>query len=363
MILSRLLASRFEKLRKQTKALARFKVLTRSIHALQNCYLIFRFIRDYRETDKYLKTEWGSGNTNFIPIQSCNEIRFSLGKNKFAYNPTVCVDGNELRFFTRITNVSNIPEANIFGSLKKRGALFGTVNGIAELKLDKDYNVIHYEELIEPTGVPNFEDPKAFLIGDQVALFCNFITKEPSGKDRTFVCTNAIIELNSKKVTVLDSPFSKNIEKNWIPIDVTNGNLRMFYSCNPLTLLNVNLKDGLVSTSILDQESENDFHGGSQLVRLTDDLLVRVVRRKMQMKKTGMVAISYLMFHGNDLKVIFISKPFLFRKFGFEICNGLAKMDDYLVFTWGEDDIRNFAGRIKIDAMLSWAFDGGLKTH
>jgi hypothetical protein len=363
MILPEQLASRFKELRKQTKALARFKVLAPIILALQNCYLIFRYIRDYHETDKYLRSEWGSENANFIPIQTCKEIRVSLEKNMFAYNPTVCADGNELRFFTRITNVSNIPEANIFGSLKKRGALFGTVNGIAELKLDEDYNVVNYEEIIKPTGVPNFEDPKAFLFGNQVALFCNFITKEPSGKDRTFICANAIIELNSKKVTVLDSPFSKNIEKNWIPIDVTNKNLRMFYSCNPLTLLNVNLEDGLVSTSVLDQESENEFHGGSQLVRLTDDLLVRVVRRKMQMKKTGMVAISYLMFHDNDLKVILISKPFLFRKFGFEICNGLAKKDDYLVFTLGEDDIRNFAGRIKIDVMLSWAFDGGLKTH
>jgi len=357
MIQSQILASRFKKLRKQTKALARFKIFTRLIHTLQNCYLIFRFIRDHRETEKYLRAEWGSENANFIPLQSCNEIKFVLEKNMFAYNPTVCVDRDQLRFFTRITNVSNFPEANIFGSLKKRGARSGTVNGIAEFKLDAHCNVIGFEEVVKPTEVPNFEDPKAFLIGEQVALFCNFIKKEPSGEDRTFVCTNAIIELDSKKLIILESPFSKNIEKNWIPIDVMNGNLRMFYSCNPLTLLKVNLKNGLLSTSILDQGFESDFHGGSQLVRLTDELLVRVVRRKMQMKKIGMVAISYLMFHSNDLKVVQISKPFLFRKFGFEICNGLARIDDSLVFTWGEDDIRNFTGRIKIDEIMSWAID------
>lgn len=357
MVQSQTLSSRFKKLRKETKALARFKIFTRLILILQNCYLIFRFIRDYRETKKYLRTEWGSENANCIPLQSCNEIKLVLEKNMYAYNPTVCVDGDNLRFFTRITNVSNFPEANIFGSLKKRGALFGTVNGIAEFKLDADCNVTNFKEIVKPTEVPNFEDPKAFLFGEQVALFCNFIKKEPSGKDRTFVCANAIIELDSKKSIVLQSPFSKNIEKNWIPIDVVNGNLRMFYSCKPLTLLNFNLEDGSLSTTILDQEFEIDFHGGSQLVRLTDELLVRVVRRKMQMKRIGMVAISYLMFHSNDLKVVQISKPFLFRKFGFEICNGLARMGDSLIFTWGEDDIRNFTGRIKIDELMSWAID------
>ncbi len=362
MSLSDRLASGFKNLRTRTKALSRFKILNLLINSLQSFYLIFRFIRDYRETNRYLRGEWGSVHPAYIPLDSCNEINFPK-EEFFIYNPTLIIDEGKLRFFTRITNVSNSPDVDIFGRLKKRGALSGTVNGIAEFAIDKAYNAINYKVVVEPTSIPNFEDPKAFLLQNEVALFCNFIKKEPTGEDRTFICQNAMIQLSSNKITTFESPFSKNIEKNWIPIELNGGNLRMFYSCNPLVILDINLENSFISTSVIDDDFCFDFHGGSQIVRLNDTLLVRVVRRKMQMKNLGMIAISYLVFHNNDMKIVRISKPFLFRKFGFEICNGLAKIDDYLVFTWGEDDIRNFIGRIKINEMIDWVFDKELQSH
>ena len=357
------LSSGFKKLRSLTKSLSRFKILNASITFLQNFYLIFRFIRDYRETNKYLRSEWGSLHPVYIPLISCNEINFPKEREWFKYNPTLILDKGKFRFFVRVTNVSNKPEVNVFGRLKKRGALSGTVNGIAEFALDDEFNPINYRMVVEPKSVPNFEDPKAFSLGNKVVLFCNLIKKEPEGEDRTFICQNAFIDLDSKKVTLMESPFGKNIEKNWIPVDFADNNLRMFYSCAPSILLNMNLTSGLISTEELEQGSRLDYHGGSQIVRLADDLLVRVVRRKMQMKNLGMVAISYLIFHDNNLRIVKISKPFLFRKFGFEICNGLARIDDYLIFTWGEDDIRNFIGRIKLNDVLDWAFGEDLQPH
>lgn len=350
-------ASGFKKLRTQIKSLTRFKALIPLIQTLQNFYLIFRFIRDYRKTSNYLQSEWGSEYTNYIPLKSCHEIIFPHKKNSFSYNPTLCMDKGKLRFFTRITNVSNKPEVNIFGQLKKRGAKSETFNGIAEFELDDCHQVINYVEIVELAGVPNLEDPKAFVLESQVVLFCNLIVKEPIGVDRTFISKNAIFTLDSKSVNVLESPYFKNIEKNWIPIDVVDETLRLFYSCNPLTILKVNLTDGATSVEIIDRNLQTDFHGGSQLIRINEDLLVRVVRRKMQMKNLGMIAVSYLMFHNNDLTVNKISKPFLFRKFGFEICNGLTLIDDCLVFTWGEDDIRNFIGRIQVNELINWAFN------
>ncbi len=357
MELTQKFASGFKKIRIQIKSLARFKVLTPVIQTLQNFYLIFRFIRDCRRTRSYLRSAWGSGYTNYIPLESCHEIEFSHRKDVFAYNSTLCMDRGKLRFFTRITNVSNKPEVNIFGQLQKRGAKSGTLNGIAEFELDDSYQVINYEEIVELTGVPNLEDPKAFVLEGQVVLFCNLVIREPNGLDRTFISKNAILTLDSQSVDALESPYFKNIEKNWIPIDVVDGTLRLFYSCNPLTLLKVNLKNGATTVDIIDKDMQIDFHGGSQLIRITQDLLVRVVRRKMQMKNLGMIAVSYLMFHNNDLTVNKISKPFLFRKFGFEICNGLAIIDDRLVFTWGEDDIKNFIGKIEINKLINWAFN------
>lgn len=363
MSLSDRLVSSFKKLRTLIKSLSRFKYLKPLINFLQNFYLVFRYIRDCRETRKYLAGEWGSLHPSYIPLNSCNEINFPENKDLFIYNPTLILDKGKFRFFVRVTNVSNEPEVNIFGRLKKRGALSGTENGIAEFELDGEYKPINSRMVVDLTSVPNFEDPKAFLLGDKVTLFCNLIKKEPKGEDRTFICQNAFIDLESKKVTSIQSPFGKNIEKNWIPIDLTKNNLRLFYSCAPLIILNMDLTSGLISTEEFNHGSRFDLHGGSQIVRIGDDLLIRVVRRKMQMKKLGMIAISYLVFHDNDLNIVKISKPFLFRKFGFEICNGLARIDDQLVFTWGEDDIRNFIGRIKINDMLDWAFGEDLQPH
>ncbi len=345
----------FKKLRIGIKLLARYRALFPIIRTLQNFYLIFRFFFDCRSTRLYLIREWGSKYPNYIPLESCDEIKFALEPNIFAYNPTVCIDRGQLRFFTRITNVANIPKVNLFGQLQKRGAKSGTLNGIIEFKLDDSYEVKAYNEIVKLERVPNLEDPKAFVLNNHMVLFCNLVIKEPDGHDRTFICKNAIFDLDSKIIQAIESPYSKNIEKNWIPIDEKGGNLRLFYSCNPLNILHLNLNDGSTQIEVIDDSLELDFHGGSQLIRVNEDLLVRVVRRKMQVKDLGMIAISYLMFHNNDMSINKISKPFLFRKFGFEICNGLAREDDSLVFTWGEDDYRNYIGKIRIQKLLDWA--------
>ena len=155
-------AAKFRELRKLIKDLSRFKGLRPIINVIQNLYLILRFIQDYRETNKYLLGQWGYGNKNYIPLESFHEICFPETKGMFVYNPTLLLDKGNLRFFVRVTNQSNIPNVNIFGQLKKRGARSGAVNGIAEFALDNNHNVINYREIIELSKVPNFEDPKAF---------------------------------------------------------------------------------------------------------------------------------------------------------------------------------------------------------
>jgi hypothetical protein len=67
--------------------------------------------------------------------------------------------------------------------------------------------------------------------------------------------------------------------------------------------------------------------------------------------------LSYLVFHNSDGQIIRMSKPFLFKKFGFEICNGLTLEGENLLFSWGEDDIRMYVGRIPIQDLLAWAQD------
>ena len=62
------------------------------------------------------------------------------------------------------------------------------------------------------------------------------------------------------------------------------------------------------------------------------------------------------MIHNSSLHVKFISKPFIFKKFGFEICNGLIIVEDKLVFAWGEDDLKMFTGEIPIVEFLEWIY-------
>jgi hypothetical protein len=108
-------------------------------------------------------------------------------------------------------------------------------------------------------------------------------------------------------------------------------------------------------------QSESDasdipnLSGGSQFVRIPSGQFLRVARARFPVEGKGLVHFSYLLLHDENLHPIKISRPFIFRKIGFEICNGLLLTNDGSVFfSWGEDDRKLYVMSAKLSDVLSW---------
>jgi hypothetical protein len=63
------------------------------------------------------------------------------------------------------------------------------------------------------------------------------------------------------------------------------------------------------------------------------------------------------MMHDLDLNEIGRTKPFLFREFGYEICNSITEFEDKIFFAWGENDSAGFVGFIDKKTLLSWVIE------
>ena len=327
------------------------------ISKIELFYLFIRFRYDQIKTNSYLKSNWATINDGILPIKNITEL-IPPSLDFFIYNPTVTLGkDNELLYFARVTNRSNIPKVDFWQRGQKRDSVNFSLDGVCSFKVTKNYRLSDFQLVVNPTPIPNFQDPKAISFEDTHLLFGNYITKEASGSDRTFISKVAIYNIKNQVFEILDSPFNKNIEKNWIPFKINNSILSLIYQCKPLTILDYNLDLKKIEYRILDDKVDLDYHGGSQFVKIDEDTYLRIVRCKFQFPKLGLVQLSYAMIHDSNLRIKFVSKPFIFKKFGFEICNGLILVEDRLVFAWGEDDLKMFTGDMPIVEFLGWIYN------
>jgi hypothetical protein len=130
----------------------------------------------------------------------------------------------------------------------------------------------------------------------------------------------------------------------------------LLYSTNPLVIALVDKKSLKVEfdsrSNVLDIPN---LSGGSQFVKIPGDQFLRVARRRLPVEGKGLVHFSYLLIYDSSLNLLKISRPFAFRKVGFEICNGLMLTNDNLLyFSWGEDDRKLYVMSAKLSEVLTW---------
>jgi hypothetical protein len=324
------------------------------ISKIELVYLSIRFRYDQIKTNSYLRSKWTTINDGMLPIKNVTEL-IPPSLDLFIYNPTVTLDkDNDLFYFARVTNRSYIPKVDFWQRGQKRDSADFSLDGVCSFKVTKNYELSDFQIVIDPTLIPNFQDPKAISFKDAHLLFGNYVVKEANGSDRTFISKVAFYDTKDQVFEILESPFNKNIEKNWIPFQINNGILSLIYRCKPLTVLEYDFNLKKIEYRILDDKVDLNYHGGSQFVKINEDSYLRIVRYKFQFPKLGLINLSYAIIHDSDLHIKFISKPFMFRKFGFEICNGLIIVGDRLVFAWGEDDLKMFTGDMPIVEFLEW---------
>lgn len=339
-------------LKNYLKQFANGYIFSPIVRLIIDTWLFFRFKLDSHNASKYLSKMGFEDNFSKVPFS--NTITISLPTDKyFIYNPTLISSNDELLFFARMTNLSLKSNTNFWEKERSTKRNLSLKNGVCSFSMNRLFEIENFKVLIQPVTTPNFEDPKVFVVNGRMLLFGNLVKKSPP-KDKDLECNVAFLDVTSKEISTLGSPLNRKIEKNWIPIFSNGNKVSMIYESKPLRTLEVDISN---SESILQTKYSNavfNYHGGSQAVRISNNRYLRIVRHKLRRPRLGLVAFSYAMVHDQDLEILFESKPFIFKKLGIEICNGLTLKNDTLVFSWGEDDERMYLGEIAIDNFLNW---------
>jgi hypothetical protein len=136
------------------------------------------------------------------------------------------------------------------------------------------------------------------------------------------------------------------MEKNWVPIDSKSGKFRLLRSTEPLVMLQID-KETLETHEILLKSGVfSATHNGSNLLLIDKRFYVRVVRVRCNMEGLRGVRLSIIVVHDLDFNEISRTKPFIFRSFGFEICNSILEYQNRIIFSWGENDEHGYVGSI-----------------
>ena len=330
--------------------------------SMEFMYLFFKFKYDSFKTYLYVRGKWQNIYDCKIPLTFLSEIVMPNSEYYF-FNPTLTFTKGKVKYFGRMSNISHKPKTNFWERNIVTSPPKNLINGICSFELDDSYRVINFTELIKPTPTPNFEDPRSFEIENELVLFGNYVKKYPYGTDRKFICQVGFYDLATEKFTLFDSPKGNSIEKNWIPFNYNDNKITMIYESNPLTILVIDVSSLKFEKKVISRELEFNFHGGSQFVKVGPEEYLRIVRYKFRFPKRGLVQLSFAMIHDAKLNVKFVSNPFIFRKFGFETCNGLSLYADELTFTWGEDDEKMFIGKIPLKLFMDWIYTKNTVKH
>lgn len=345
------------RIRLSVKSLRKFRRLAPVVGFLEISYLAINLqIESYRNSI-FLKRVWGKEEIRIIPLDDVVRIKIPVIQDGYCYNPTILFHEEKFFGFARISNVSYKPEVDLFGRSILREEVTYLLNGIVSFILDCNLQLSDYSVVRPLTGVPNLEDPKAVLINDSPYLFCNLVSKEQNGVDRSIHCSVVALNLTNNQITTYKSPFHKNIEKNWVPFVSQDSNVSFYYSVEPQIRLDFSHSLPEPRVTNYGNVSRHNLHGGSQVVEVSTNVFMRVARRRVVLPGRKIATLSYIVFHNSEGEIVRISKPFLFREFGFEICNGLTSDKENLVFSWGENDKDMFVGRISVQKLLAWALD------
>lgn len=323
------------------------------IHVTINLYLFIKFKFEILSNFRYFSKRWSSLSDAEIPLTSMNQITPNEG-DCYVFNPTIINWNNELLCFARISNLSLRPHTNFWEKDQNKYKTLELKNGICSFSLNSNFEITNYRTLVPISNVPNLEDPKVFIHNEKLLLTCNYVVQHPNESGDKLICKVVIYDLDRKEILQLEGPTNRNIEKNWIPMPIDGPNLNFIYDSLPDSIYRIeanSLKGIMLNGS---PKKLFNYHGGSQFLQISEFFYIRIVREKRRLPKKGLVTLSYILVYNSNLEYIKTIGPFIFRIFGFEICNGITISGDSVIFSWGENDHKMFVGEIKIDKLLTW---------
>ena len=291
-----------------------------------------------------------------LPMDSIQLITRPISDELWFTNPTILDKKGAVHLFARATNRVYSPESDKYGAMKREERGSSLLNGVLTGLLDNRGDLSGKEFVIPVTTPPCFEDPRVITYKDSYILVGTVIEKESDLVNREWKLVTGIYLAAQDRLLKIPSPKGRPLEKNWVPISVDGDSLLLQYMNNPLSIIEIDLISGESNLKIIDEDVKvTSLNGGTQWVDTGQGTYLRVARKRFPMQKLGYIHLSYLVLHGQNFKEIKRSRPFIFRKIGFEICNGLLLDEDgVLHFSWGEDDKKMFYGKKSLSTTLDW---------
>ena len=264
-------------------------------------------------------------------------------------NPTV--SGNSNVYFRQTTGAF-FPQAGLDGNPLLENVSQEFKNAIFRGRISSNLEIDSVFEVLPLTGVPCLEDVRVVSERERDYLVGTLVT---SSRPNPWKSSVAIYDIGKRRTIVLKSPLNNSIEKNWVPIEVSNGWLKILYSSNQLQIIDVDLDTGHQSNSVPISQSKTVLNGGSQFLKLHDGRYLRVARKRFAVIYRGRVHLSYLVLHDENFIELKRSRPFIFQTVGFEICNGLIQTSEgEIIFSWGENDRKMFLATASLENLLRW---------
>ena len=211
-------------------------------------------------------------------------------------NPTVSTSNSEIRIFGRATSFVFNPRTNSRGhnslttthpetKVPDKGRNSVVRNALFTGLLLPNGELVNQEVLLPESSPPCLEDVRAFQFEGQDRLIGTWTTQELNGHQFVIKQSMAIYNTENKSFQFLESPFGLSMEKNWVPIEVVNDRLMVFYSSQPARVLEINLRTTEAQVhSIESHPSKLDFHGRSQFVKLPNGSFLRVASLRLPIK-------------------------------------------------------------------------------
>jgi hypothetical protein len=285
------------------------------------------------------------------------------GEKEFNINPSFVYRSEPIEIYFRSTNIAYRPKANEVGIMFKINSEEKEFNSSKKgiLKLEEDcYSLVEpitleFPKSLEDTRIIDF-DGTDIVIGTIISA-----QKDSSTK----LLQTKVGVSHKQKFFELDSPVGKRLEKNWVPIEIIDSTLRLLHSNCPMRIIEIDIETGTQNSYLIPgTDKQLKVSGGTPFLKLDDSSFIRVARRRFPLFGRGYVHISFLIHNSSSYKELNVSKPFIFRDFGFEICNGLSRAQNGdLLLSWGYNDSEMFFAEYPYEELSDWFFSNLMKRE
>jgi hypothetical protein len=308
---------------------------------LTELYLYIKYKKDIK------RNPFKKSKPKKLEFEHLNELIFP--DNKFTHiNPSICSQENQLIGAVRITNGLHSGKSTWNGKAIFLNSEGETLNGIAVFTVPDGLKVDNYKLIFDVASVPNYEDPRIIIHnGKSLILLTRLLANY-----KTNMC---LYDLNSMQTIDFVNPFSKGIEKNWVPILSENQNLQVCYGVDPFTILDYNANGELISKNFVNVGNLElqGLHNRTALVKVTGRkyAYLGIHSKKFAFNKLGYLPLHFFCFYDKDFNLLTRSEPFSFSRLQLEICNGLALLGEKIFLSWTESEKNNFIGYFHINKL------------